>query len=85
MQQHAAKLLREKKQHAARPAPASHARCWVCDEMDEVDRLPVRCGCSDRQAHAHCLEEWVSMLDGSDTASFCVACNKKFTCEPCRQ
>jgi len=54
------------------------ARCWVCDEMDRIDELLVECGCKDRRAHAKCLDEWISMLDGSSAASVCVACNREF-------
>jgi len=62
----------------AREMESGTARCWVCDEIDQKDVLPVQCGCNDRRAHKKCLDEWINMLDGSSAASVCVACNSSF-------
>lgn len=61
---------------------SGEARCWVCDELDDKAKLPVRCGCLDRHAHKKCLDEWISMLDGSTAASICIACDTKFCFRP---
>jgi len=76
---HAEKIQRERDaMPREEKKESSTARCWVCDEMDARDSLPVVCGCDDRLAHRQCLEEWVSMLDGSAAASVCVACSQPF-------